>query len=424
MSHVLLLPYGTAGSIYPFVWLGRLLKQRGHRVTLVTAQTYAETALSAGLEFAPVEGDELEQMLDDPRMWRGNAGSQLSYRHSSRSTEGYVQAVERLIANGNTVDLMLAPMICFGARLLREKLRIPLVTVHLYPMMFVSAHEPPLALPGFRLLRRLPLIVRKAVLAFPNPLDFFALPAVRAACARHGVRKPWSLWKQWWHSPDGVLALFPEWFAKPQPDWPHNLLQWDFPLEDMAAEQPLSSELASFLDAGEPPVLFTPGTGHVHARQFFETSAELVRQAGCRAVFLTRTPEQVPGDLPPSILVESYAPFSQLLPRARVFVHHGGIGTVAQCLAAGIPQLVVAMSLDQPDNACRIEHLGAGLGMNMRDFSVTHTLPLLRRCLQDEQIARCATRLAGHTQQQRDPKLLLTWLGSRRLASVAPEPEP
>lgn len=424
MSHVLLLPYGTAGSIYPFIWLGRLLKQRGHRVTLVTAGRYAGTVAGAGLGFAPVEGDELEQMLDNPRMWQGNTGSQLSYRHASRSTEGYVQAVEKLIANGYGVDLMLAPMICFGARLLREKLQIPLVTVHLYPMMFVSAHEPPLALPGFRLLRRMPLFVRKAVLAFPNPLDFFALPAVRACCARHGVRKPWSLWKQWWHSPDGVLALFPEWFAKPLPDWPRNLLQWDFPLEDMAATERLSPELNAFLDAGEAPVLFTAGTGHFHAHAFFETAVELVRQLGCRAVFLTRKPEQVPDNLPPSILVESYTPFSLLLPRTRAFVHHGGIGTVAQCLAAGIPQLVVAMSLDQPDNADHVTRLGAGLGMCLRDFSVTHALPLLRRCLQDDEIAQCATRLAGLAQLRRDPEPLITWLESRRLASVVPEPEP
>ncbi|MDZ4406103.1 glycosyltransferase [Prosthecobacter sp.] len=410
MSHVLLLPYGTAGSIYPFVWLGRLLRQRGHRVTLVTAGVYRETVLSAGLEFAPVEDDELEKMLHNPMMWQGDVGSLVSYRHAGRSTAGYVKAVEKLIANGGAPDLMLAPMICFGARLLREKLGIPLVTVHLYPMMFVSAHEPPLALPGFRLLQMLPLWIRKAVLAFPNPLDFFALPAVRTCCAAHGVRKPWSLWKQWWHSPDGVLALFPEWYTKPQPDWPKNLLQWDFPLEDMVAECPLEPELEAFLEAGEKPVLFTPGTGHFHANRFFETAAALVRQLGYRAVFLTRKPEQVPENLPDSIFVTRYAPFSLLLPRSRAFVHHGGIGTVAQCIAAGIPQLMVAMALDQPDNAGRVERLGVGLGTRMGRFSVRQALPLLQRCIEDNGIARNAEQLAARMNPRRDTAPLLAWL--------------
>ena len=49
-----------------------------------------------------------------------------------------------------------------------------------------------------------------------------------------------------------------------------------------------------------------------------------------------------------------------IFPRCAAVVHHGGIGTVAQALAAGIPQLVVPFAHDQPDNACRVRSLGAG----------------------------------------------------------------
>lgn len=413
MSHVLLMPFGTAGSIHPFVWLGRLLRRGGHRVTMVTGKAYAELAAQAGLGFQAVEGGELQRMLDEPRLWQGHGGSCVAYRHAGRSTAAYVAAVETLLASGEKVDLMLAPMICFGARLMREKRRIPLVNVHLYPMMFVSAHELPLALPGFRLLRRMPLALRKAVLGFPNPLDAFALPAVRRACGKHQVRKPWSLWKQWWHSPDGVLALFPQWFARPQPDWPQNLLQWDFPLEDLAGQKPMPADLAAFLDAGEPPVLFTAGTGQFHAHEFFATAARMVRQLGCRAVFLTSKPEQLPEALPETVFVCRYAPFSRLLPRSRAFVHHGGIGTVAQCLAAGIPQLIVAMALDQPDNARRIEAIGAGLAMHRRDFTLHHALPMLQRCLTEPHIRETAGRLAATHFAARDPGPLVEWLESR-----------
>ena len=53
-----------------------------------------------------------------------------------------------------------------------------------------------------------------------------------------------------------------------------------------------------------------------------------------------------------------YAPFSALMPRLRALVHHGGIGTSAQALAAGIPQLVVPFAHDQFDNAARLRRLG------------------------------------------------------------------
>ncbi len=419
MSHILLLPFGTSGSVFPFIWLGRLLMRRGHRVTMITARIHEEPVLSAGLNFAAIGNDATEQMLQDPDLWRGGHGSKVAYQHAGRSTGDYVEAVEDLIAREGKPDLMLAPMICFGARLMREKRRIPLVSVHLYPMMFVSAHEVPQIIPLVRWLRWLPLWVRQAILAFPNPLDFFALFSVWRNCAENGVTKPLSLWRQWWHSPDGVLALFPAWFAQPQPDWPKNLLQWDFPLEDMAAERPLEPDLQAFLQAGAAPVVFTPGTGHQHAARFFQTALALTEKIGCRAVFLTSKTTQVPKDLPSCIFVAAYAPFSALLPHAAAFVHHGGIGTIAQSLAAGVPQLVVDMALDQHDNAERLERLGAGLSIRASRFSPERALPLLQRCLSDPEIQRQAKQMMVRVRSLRDVNTLAEWIEAKAASGAA-----
>lgn len=417
MSHVLLLPFGTSGSIFPFIWLGRLLMRRGHRVTMITSRIHEKHAVSAGLNFAAVGNDAVEQMLSDPQLWRTGHGSKVAYQHAGRATDDYVDAIETLIAREGMPDLMLAPMICFGARLMQEKRGIPLVSVHLYPMMFVGAYDVPLVIPAVRWLRRLPLWVRKAVLAFPNPLDFFALFSVWRSCAKNGVTKPWSLWRQWWHSPDGVLALFPAWFAQPQPDWPHNLLQWNFPMEDMAAERPLDPELKAFLEAGTAPVVFTPGTGHHHASQFFETALALTEKLGCRAVFLTSQTTQLPADLPPGVFAAAYAPFSAVLPHASVFVHHGGIGTIAQSLGAGVTQLVVHMALDQHDNAERVERLGVGLSIPVSRFSVERALPLLQRCLSDQRMRQKAQMMTVPSGPVRDTETLLSWLEQKIMPS-------
>jgi len=417
MSHILLMPHGTAGSVYPFVWLGKLLRRRGHRVTLVAADAYAPAASSAGLEFRGVGNAGLEALLDDPLLWSPQEGARVSYRHAGRATAACVDAVEAIVARDGMPDLMLAPMINFAGRLLREKHGIPLVTVHLYPLMFVSAYDVPLFGPDALRLRALPLWLRKFLLQAPNPLDKEALPDVQTCCAAHGVYTPRSLWRQWWHSPDGVLALFPEWFAAPQPDWPHQLLQWDFPLEDMAAAHSLEPGLQRFLDAGAKPVVFTAGTGQMHAAAFFEEAAQLASQCGCRAVFLTRKLEQLPRNLPDTIHAAAYAPFSQLLPQVRALVHHGGIGTVSQCLAAGVPQLIVAMSLDQPDNAERVERLGAGVAISAERFTAGQALPLLQRCLHDEGLQRAASACADRMRVRPPADALLDWLESRRVPS-------
>jgi len=388
MAEILLLPFGSAGDVFPFIWLGRHLMARGHRVTMITACLFEQQARKAGLNFIPLgEKDEFEAMIRDPRIWKLGHGTKVVFEFAAKSVEPYLAAIESC----GKVDLMLAPMTAFAARLAREKHGVPLITVHLQPAAFVSAHETPLLHPAMRYFNKLPVWIKKLFLSLPNPVDFFVMPTVRRLCRLHGVKPPKSLWREWWDSPDGVLAFFPDWFAAPQPDWPPNLLQWAFPLEDLAKEQPLSPELQTFLADGARPVVFTPGSANVQASRFFAVATEAVMRVGCRAVFVTREPKQVPPDLPANILTVEYAPFSTLLKHAGAFVHHGGIGTMSQALAAGVPQLIMAMAHDQPDNASRVERLGAGIGLNVRQFTPERVTEALKQLLKSREIHdRCA----------------------------------
>src|SRR5690606_22493625 len=62
----------------------------------------------------------------------------------------------------------------------------------------------------------------------------------------------------------------------------------------------------------------------------------------------------------PNVLCRPFASLAGLLPHAAAIFHHGGIGTVAEALRAGCPQIVVPGRFDQPDNAMRIARLGLG----------------------------------------------------------------
>src|ERR1700748_1110735 len=55
-----------------------------------------------------------------------------------------------------------------------------------------------------------------------------------------------------------------------------------------------------------------------------------------------------------------YVPLRALLPRSAALVHHGGIGTTAEALRAGVPQVIVPLAYDQFDNAARVRALAAG----------------------------------------------------------------
>lgn len=410
MKQILLIPFGTSGSIFPFIWLGRHLIERGYCVRMLASPVYRKGAEAAGIAFHSPEVDVLPTMLADAGLWHHTTSKKVAFVHGGNAIDPSVTAIEKIIQEHGKLDLMLAPMISFGARIIREKYRIPMITVHLYPVAMMSADDTPMVFPAMRHLRRLPLPVRKFMLSLPSPYDQYALPAVIETCAKHGVKPPKRLWKDWHHSPDGVLALFPSWFGRVARDQPHNTFQWDFPLEDMAVDQPMEPELEDFLAAGEKPILFTAGSGQFHATEFFQIASRVVARLGCRAVFLTSKSEQVPENLPSSIFVATYAPFSKLLPRASVMVHHGGIGTTSQCFLAGIPQLVVFMALDQPDNAARIERLGVGLSISRKNLTEDRLLPLAKRCLTNANIRASVAQHAELMKHRPSTSGLFDWI--------------
>jgi rhamnosyltransferase subunit B len=161
-------------------------------------------------------------------------------------------------------------------------------------------------------------------------------------------------------------------------------------------------------------VVFAPGSANVQAERFFAVAAEAVQRIGCRAVFASRDPNQVPPNLPPSILTVAYAPFSLLLQQTAVFVHHGGIGTLSQGFAAGVPQLIMAMAHDQPDNAARLERLGAGTGLSVRQFTPTRVAHELKLLLQGVEVRQAALKCAAILRQKPNLENMLAWLGSNR----------
>jgi UDP:flavonoid glycosyltransferase YjiC (YdhE family) len=163
------------------------------------------------------------------------------------------------------------------------------------------------------------------------------------------------------NDPGLKIGLFPHWFA-PEMDVPCL----GFPFHDDALIPPLPAELDRFLKDGDAPVVITPGSFMREATHFFRASLAACEMVGCRALLLTPYSGQLPA-LPASARHHSYINLQRLLPRAAAIIHHGGIGTAAQALRAGVPQLTAPVFFDQFDNAARLELLGAGARVDGRN---------------------------------------------------------
>jgi len=182
------------------------------------------------------------------------------------------------------------------------------------------------------------------------------------------------------------LAMFSRVLGPPQPDWPPTTVQTGFCFYDGGNDiQKMPDGLRSFLDSGEPPIVFTLGSAAVmDARDFFEQSAEAARRLGRRAVLLYGTFNDPPKGLGGDVVGFDYAPYSQVFPRAACVVHQGGVGTTGQVLRAGVPQLVVPFAHDQPDNAARCRRLGVAEIIQRDSYNAGTAVEVMRRILSDD----------------------------------------
>ena len=381
--------FGSAGDVFPMLGLALALRRRGHDVTLATNGHFESLARKYGVPFEALGDEEaFRACIGNPDLWEPRR----AFRHVFSCFKSVLKRQYEIHAKRAGSGRVVGITNCFGfgALVAREKLGLPVITLHCQPAVLWSDREPP-TLAGvfgprwlkslmFRLGER--LVIDPVVCPFLNAWrNELGLPPVK-----HVAR--------WWNSPDGVLCLFPDWYAKPQEDWPKNLMQTDFPLWNERPNERLSEEVESFLSGSEPPIVFTPGSANQHGQRFFQAALQACRTLQRRGLFLTEFPEQLPGNLPDSIAHFHYVPLDLLLPRAPAFVHHGGIGSTSQAMLAGVPQVLMPLAHDQFDNGARIRRLGVGESIPARRFTAPRLAESLGRLLCSPAVAEANRRVA------------------------------
>lgn len=386
---------GSAGDVLPFFGLARGLRDRGHQVVVVTNSQFQEIAQRIDMPFVPV-GDSVShaQALTDPDLWRPRRGLQIVMDQLFPDPLQSYRVLAGL-ADENTV--VIGHPFAFAVRLLQERDGLRCATAVLSPCLLRSDHRVPVMF-GQRELSKMagPLKSLMWYLADRWLIDPTVLPRLNQARHALGMEPISRPFHGWILSPTLTIGLFPEWFAPPQPDWPEQVRQTGFPR--FHTSRPLSPELRKFMDHGEPPIVFNPGSGFADHERYFSVASRACKQLDRRAIFLSSYSAKTPQN--DRILHLPFAPLDVILPRCAAVVHHGGIGTTGDASYAGLPQIVRPCGFDQYDHAVRIEELGMGVYLSRKDFRTSNLVCALENLLKDNHIARCCQRRARQLSQQ------------------------
>ncbi|WPP29693.1 glycosyltransferase [Streptomyces sp. CL7] len=382
---ILIAAAGSRGDVAPYTGLGAELRRAGHEVTLAATGTFAPLAHEAGLEFRSLPADT--QTRDDATGRRGLLRAASAF--VTELGQGFVDAVDE----GTDLLLLSTTTAPLGWHL-AEATGVPSLGVYLQPTAPTGDFPPvvtgsrSLGRPANRAagrfaLRRADRVYARAVAQLRRRL---ALPPASPSEVRQ--RQEEANWP--------VLHGFSTALVPRPSDWRPGLDvvgNW-WPHHDPAERLP--SELEDFLSAGPRPVLVDFGSmASGDGERLSAIAVRALRRAGMRGILQAGSAGlAADGD---DVLTVGDVPHALLFPRLAAVVHHGGAGTSAAALRAGVPAVPVPVTADQPFWARRLAALGAATDpVPLRHLTAERLADSLDRAVNQESHRRAAARAAQH----------------------------
>ncbi len=395
MARIVLATMGSLGDLHPFIALAIELKKRGHTPVVNTWEGYREKVEDLGLEFMPLRPNvdptdrELLRKTMDARTGPETVIKDLIFPALGDMYEDLATACEgaELLINGEIV---------YATASLVEKTNIKWISTSLAPLAMFSSEDPNVYPTAEWLdhLRPMPAFMHRALFNVMRlSLNSWYEPykAFRRSLGLSEDHDPIfdNKYSRLLH-----LAMFSKAIGRPQSDWYSPTLQTGFCFFDESESAELDADIDAFLDAGEPPIIFTLGSAAVmDARDFFDESAKAAKMLGRRALLLYGRENEPPKGLDENIAAYQYAPYSQVFPRAACVVHQAGVGTTAQVLRAGVPHLIMPYSHDQPDNAARCRRAGVAEIIGRDHYTANSAAKALKPILTDPKYRENAATL-------------------------------
>ena len=367
---VLLVAVGSRGDVAPFTGLGIALRAAGYQVTVAAYERFEGFVRAHGLRFHPIPGDpESLGASDQGQRWQRGGSGPLGVTRFLRLVSEHMRDVNAAIlgAARDGADVVLASgQAMFGSYHVAESLGLPSIGMALQPM-HVTGDFPP------------PSITTRSMGRWGNRVLGGAMVTNGGAALLRPSQRLWAdeglpafdiraMFRQQRATGWPVLYGFSPHVVPRPTDWREGLdlagYWWSPP---PVAEWTPPAELEAFLRAGPPPVFIGFGSRNADASELGAVLADARRYAGVRMVVQAgwaglrgEAGAAENSGIGDDVITIGDVPHEWLFPRMAAVVHHGGAGTTAAGLRAGVPSFAVPLVIDQPFWANRLANLRVG----------------------------------------------------------------
>lgn len=383
---ITILAPGSRGDVQPYVALGVGLARAGHDVRVVTTRDFAELVTSYGLQVVPVDIDVQAALASRRARTAIEGGGLLTsfWELAAIARRGTRLLLEVGLEAARDADVLVSG---FGGLLvaasLAERLGLPLFQAFNVPITPTAELDGVLfsalsALPG-SWSRRLAHRLSRQVLWQTARMAGNA--ARREVLGLGPLPAAWPFDDDPWRRTPLLYGFSPSVIARPG-DWPERVRVTGYWLAAEPAAWTPPAEVSSFVERGEPPIYV--GFGSMITEDPVATTQlvlDAITHSGRRAIIHTGWAGLAADRVPAGVLLVGALPHSWLLPKVALAVHHGGAGTTAAAIRAGIPSVVVPFHGDQPFWGARVWQLGVG------------TAPIARRRLTSARLAAAIAKV-------------------------------
>ena len=356
--NITILTYGSRGDVQPFLPLSLGLMARGHVVKLAAPSRFKKLVEGYGIQFfsLPGEPEDLSRRLNDA----GYNFIKMMRELMNHAVEIGVEMLRQTEEACEDADLIIHTFAhIVGAHTLAREMNIPDVHIQGFPMFTPTGDYPNVTMPDLKLrsLNYLTHVISEKITWWTSVFGFEQVRR-RAGLPKRRLYSPFD--EDPLRPATPILCAWSPSFLPPSKEWASNVyVTGYFFFETNEFYQPFR-ELQKFLDAGKLPICVSFGSMvNRHAKRIDSIVRFALKQTNNRGIILSGWSELI-NQTDNDLLYLDAVPHGWLLPRCKMIVHHGGAGTTSAGLRAGIPNIVVPFTADQPFWGSRVHAIGGG----------------------------------------------------------------